>query len=134
MNIIKVMMLAFAVSFSANTWAENTTEQRDKSLERRQSGETMIMRDCLGRNGNDKELCEQETLNGTTSAVPNNSRLTRERNRRNLEDIQSRERARDRSGDSLKDIDSNSPDSSPRDTKPMDKQSTDIRPSDTRSN
>jgi len=82
-HILHCILLIAPLSFSLSTFAadpNNTTEQRDKNLERRPSGETMPMRDCLVRNGNDRTLCEQELANNptssTTSTVPRRQTTT----------------------------------------------------------
>ena len=88
MRSLEKIILIFAMSFSSIVVAadsSNTTEQRDKSLERRHSGETMQMRGCLDRNGNDQELCNKEILDGATNsnqksrAIQNRNNTTRDK-------------------------------------------------------
>lgn len=64
-NIFLILPLSFSLSVLAAD-PNNTTEQRDKTLERRHSGETMPMRDCLVKNGNDKAFCEKELADNPT--------------------------------------------------------------------
>ena len=69
MHFLRPILLILPLSLSLNVLAAdstNTTEQRDKTLERRHSGETMPMRDCLVKNGNDKAFCENELANNPT--------------------------------------------------------------------
>lgn len=68
----KSILFILAICFSWGASAadpNNTTEQRDKTLERRHSGETMQMRDCLIKYSNDRALCEQELANNPTKAI-----------------------------------------------------------------
>ena len=70
MHFLGHILLVLPLSFSLSVLAadpNNTTEQRDKNLERRHSGETMPMRDCLVKNGNDKAFCEKELANNPTN-------------------------------------------------------------------
>lgn len=133
MNSLKMSILAVAISFCIPALAGNTTDERDKSLERRKSGETMMMRDCLEKNGNDKALCNEGTPPGTTNAP--NSRLNRERNNQMIEDRKSRDLDRDLN---IRDLNGDNRDMSPRDLPSgdsrTDNRTRDISPADTRPN
>jgi hypothetical protein len=67
-SILFILAVCFSWSASAAD-PNNTTEQRDKTLERRHSGETMQMRDCLIKYSNDRALCEQELSNNPNKAI-----------------------------------------------------------------
>lgn len=95
MNSLTKITFAFVMSFNISAIAAetgNTTEQRDKNLNRRHSGETMEMRGCLERKGNDKEVCGEEMLNNqknsTSSEGPRRNQNTNSKMR---DDMKSKE-------------------------------------------
>lgn len=83
MNNFEMAIFALGMNLSMGTQAADTNNDSiriDRNTNGPKPAETIKMRDCPARTGNEKALCNKETLNGTSTTMPNeNIRINRNR-------------------------------------------------------
>ncbi len=95
MNNFKLSFFTAAMSLSMYTMAADTNGNSirvDRNTDSNNSNESMEMRDCIDKSGNDKAACDKKMAKDRAESVPNqNSRLNRNKNKQLREDIKSNE-------------------------------------------
>ena len=93
MNHFKLSTVAIALSLSMSAVAGDSTRglaDTDKDLNRPSTRDTIKLRDCSSRSGNDKMLCEKENQSGGGNAMSNDRRNNSLRDDMRSRDLNSR--------------------------------------------
>ncbi len=133
MDSLKLSVFTLAMSLSMSVLAADTTDNTkgsDRNLNSNNPNDLIRMQDCLGKNGNNKILCESEMQNDKTRSMNNeNSRLNQSRNRKMRDDIKSKDiKSEDMKSEDMKSKDMKSEDMKSDDMKSKDMQSKDTKP------
>lgn len=122
MNYFKLSVLTLLLSFSMSVMAADNTENladTDKDLNRPSAGDTIKLRDCSSRSGNDKMLCEKENRTRNPNAMSNDRRNNTLRDDMRSRDLNNRR------------LDIQNPNSNTRNMQSRDNQARESYPSDT---